>query len=144
MHAGRHSARRRELWERELEAKQADAAVRPRQCGKAPGKLSDSRCVSSVAGPRPAGSLSSPEDRRVCEALGLAYADGAMFFVEGGKVHRRSPPRQASASPRKASASPHRARAGSFSMPRPASATRLDAARKPEPSTPRTTQPVWR
>ena len=111
--AERHASRQREVWQKQLEAKQAEAAVRPRQLAKLEGPT-----------PERAGVRSSPEDREVCARLGLAYADSRLFFVEGGSVQRRcSPPSALNSSPGSA-ATPQ----SGLRVPRPASTPRPRSA----------------
>ena len=85
-----HSLRRRLMWEAERHAKQDRAAVRPRQC-TTPREHFGDLGVSGGSVRLAAGTHSSPEDRAVCAALDLAYADGGFFFTHGGTVFRRSP-----------------------------------------------------
>ena len=108
-----HSLRRRRMWEAEQQAKQDHAAVRPRQCTTQREYFGDFAVASSV---QPAGGTHSchsggphpltgpedrgnnfhqaPEDRAVCAALELAYADGDVFFTYGGTAlhHAQSAP----------------------------------------------------
>ena len=101
-----HSLRRRRMWEAEQQAKKDHAAVRPRQCTTQREYFGD--FAVSGAALRPAGGTNSchsggphpltgpkehgnnshpaPEDRAVCAALELAYADGDFFFTYGGQA----------------------------------------------------------
>jgi len=110
--AERHASRQREVWQKQLEAKQAEATVRPRQLAKLEGPT-----------PERAGVRSSPEDREVCARLGLAYADSRLFFVEGGSVQRRCSPPSALSSYGSA-ATPQ----SGLRVPRPASTPRPRSA----------------
>ena len=90
-----HSLRRRLMWEAEQQAKQDQAAVRPRQC-TTQREFSSNFGVSGTSirtAPEDRGNSSHqvPEDRAVCAALELAYVDGDIFFTPGGTVLRRSP-----------------------------------------------------
>ena len=84
-----HSLRRRRMWQAEQQAKQDHAAVRPRQCTTQREYFGDfAAAAARPAGPQP---HAMPEDRAVCAALELAYADGEVFFTHGGAVLHRSP-----------------------------------------------------
>ena len=84
-----HSLRRRRMWQAEQQAKQDHAAVRPRQCTTQREYFGDfAAAAARPAGPQP---HAMAEDRAVCAALELAYADGEVFFTHGGAVLHRSP-----------------------------------------------------
>lgn len=113
-HAQRHASRQREVWQKQLEAKQLEAALRPRQLSKSEG-----------ARPQRSSTHISPENREVCAKLGLAYADARLFFVEGGSVQRRcSPPSAGSRSTPCSAATPQ----SGLRIPRQASARRPRSA----------------
>jgi hypothetical protein len=125
-HGALMSQRRRLMWEAEVQAKEASAAVRPRQCTTPRERLGGMSASASTGSLRPAsGTHSSPEDRAVRASLGLAYMDNEIFFKADGSVLRRtSPPSSKPTTPRSnAKAHWSTTKGRGLRTPRPATAT---------------------